>query len=67
MAPRRLLTVPEAAEALAVSTRFVYDEIRTGRLRAVKAGNASRATWRIPVEALDEWIASRDDNQAVAS
>lgn len=54
-----LLKVPDAAEALSMSTRFVYREIRSGRLRAVKVGTV----WRVPVDALDEYVQSLDSNE----
>lgn len=36
--PERLLSIPEAAEALGIGRTLVYDLIASGRLRTVKVG-----------------------------
>ncbi|GAA4387510.1 helix-turn-helix domain-containing protein [Tsukamurella soli] len=41
-APRRLLTVEQAADQLAVSRSHVYAMLKDGRLRGVKLGRARR-------------------------
>ena len=58
--PDRLLRVEEAAERLAYSTTVVYRLIRAGRLRAVRLGPGS--PWRVPDDAIGEFIDSLDDN-----
>jgi excisionase family DNA binding protein len=40
----KLLRVPDAAEALAISTRTVWRLIATGELTAIKIGRAVRIT-----------------------
>jgi excisionase family DNA binding protein len=60
----RLLKPTEAAERLAYSKATVYEFIRAGRLRAVRTGPG--ADWRIPEDALDEFVASLDSNQAAS-
>ena len=47
-----LLTVPQAAEALALSEYEVRRLLRLGDLRGVKHGR----TWRVPATALTTWI-----------
>lgn len=63
---RVLLSVEEAAAALSMSVRKLYDEIHAGRLRAVKTSlnPDSRPHWKVPVAAVEEFVASLDDNQA---
>lgn len=51
----RLLTVPDAAEALSVSENTVWNMIRTGELPSVKVRRARR----IESEAIDRYIADR--------
>lgn len=59
-----LLTVKQAAVELSLSRDSVYGEIRSGRLRAVRVGKGSGSEWRVPVEALPEFISSLVDNQS---
>ena len=51
-----LYDVDEAAEALRLSRSLLYELIRSGRLRTVKAGRRRL----VPVAALDEYVASLD-------
>lgn len=51
--PRRLISLTEAADALAVSTKTVRRYIAAGELDAVRLG---RRTIRIKVESLDRLI-----------
>ena len=60
----RLLKPAEAAERLAYSKASVYEFIRSGRLRAVRAGEGG--DWRVPENALVEFIDSLESNQAVS-
>ena len=52
--PSPLLSVEEVAEYLRLSPRWVYEEVRTGRLRAVRIARS----WRIKVSDLDEFVES---------
>lgn len=56
----RLLRVAEAAERLAYSRTVVQELIRSGRLRAVRI--SQHADWRVPDDAIAEFIASLPDN-----
>ncbi|MDR2374661.1 MAG: helix-turn-helix domain-containing protein [Bifidobacteriaceae bacterium] len=47
------LTVSEVSETLRVSDMTIYRLIASGDLRALKVGRS----YRIPAEALDEWLA----------
>lgn len=49
-----LLNVDEAAEALRLSRSLLYELIRSGQLRTVKAGRRRL----VPVSALAEYVAS---------
>ena len=51
-----LYDVDEAAEALRLSRSLLYELIRSGRLRTVKAGRRRL----VPVAALAEYVASLD-------
>ena len=51
-----LYDVDEAAEALRLSRSLLYELVRSGRLRTVKAGRRRL----VPVAALDEYVASLD-------
>jgi len=51
-----LYRVEEAADALRLSRSVIYELIRSGQLRTVKAGRSRR----VPVEALAEYVASLD-------
>lgn len=55
----QLLRVPEAAERLAVHPKTVWREIRAGHLRAIKV----RSEWRVPADAIDEYIEQAESNQ----
>lgn len=57
----RLYRIPEAAERLGFSVATTYRWIRAGRLRAVRMGPGS--PWRIPDDAIAEFIESLEDNQ----
>lgn len=50
----RLLSVPEAAAYLGVSERWLYDQVRDGRLAAMYMARA----WRIRPEVLDRFADS---------
>jgi excisionase family DNA binding protein len=52
-APRRLISLAEAADALAVSTKTVRRYIAAGELDAVRLG---RRTIRVRVDSLDRLI-----------
>ena len=52
-AARRLVSLPEAAEILAVSVKTVRRYIAAGDLDAVRLG---RRTTRVPVDSLDQLI-----------
>lgn len=56
---RILLTIPEAAEALGVGRSVVYELLLEGGLPSVKIGRSRR----VPVAALQEFVASRLDEQ----
>jgi excisionase family DNA binding protein len=56
----RLLTVPQAAEALGHSRRTVERWIAAGQLRAVRVG--PRHPWRVPTEAVEEFIRGLETN-----
>lgn len=53
---RRLVSIGDAAEALAVSTRTVRRYIAAGQLEAVRLG---RKTLRIKAESVDRFIDAR--------
>ncbi len=55
----KLLTIPQAAEQLEMSTRYVYERIAAGDLPTVQLGTAGRSIKRIPAAALAEFIAAR--------
>ena len=54
--PAMLYGVDEAANALRLSRSVLYEVIRSGRLRTVKAGRRRL----VPVAALDEYVDSLD-------
>jgi excisionase family DNA binding protein len=56
----KLLTVGEAAKLLRLHPHTIYRRINRGELRAVRAGEDGPL--RIPVDALEEWLA---DNPVV--
>ncbi|PZN07746.1 MAG: hypothetical protein DIU76_04010 [Bacillota bacterium] len=53
----RLLTPEEVADILRVTRRTVYEWLRTGRLRGLKAG----PFWRIRPEDLDRFLAGEQN------
>jgi len=55
--PARVLSLDELAAALAVHRNTATAMIHDGAIRAVKAGR----TWKVPVEALSEFLAGRDN------
>ncbi|HUZ53497.1 MAG TPA: helix-turn-helix domain-containing protein [Streptosporangiaceae bacterium] len=50
---KALYRVPEAMRLLSLSRSMIYQQIRLGRLRSVKEGNARL----IPVEAIADYVA----------
>ena len=57
--PRLLLTVPEAAETLAISRSKLYELIAAGLVRSVRIDGSRR----VPVEALESYVAALLDRQ----
>jgi excisionase family DNA binding protein len=57
--PRLLLTVPEAAEALAISRSKLYELIAGGLIRSVRIDGSRR----VPVEALQTYVAHLLDQE----
>ena len=55
----RMLRVKEVAEKLQVTCEHVAGLIESGLLQAVDIGNGRRRHWRIPVTALDDFLAKR--------
>jgi excisionase family DNA binding protein len=60
--PRLLLTVPEAAEALAISRSKLYELIAAGLVRSVRIDGSRR----VPVDALESYVAALLDRQEAA-
>jgi excisionase family DNA binding protein len=58
---RLLLTVPEAAEALAISRSKLYELIAGGLVRSVRIDGSRR----VPVEALETYVATLLDQEEV--
>lgn len=58
---RLLLTVPEAAEALAISRSKLYELISAGLVRSVRIDGSRR----VPVEALETYVATLLDQEEV--
>ena len=58
--PAVLYSVDEAASALRLSKSVLYELIRSGRLRTVKAGRRRL----VPVAALAEYVASLEEGAA---
>ena len=58
---RLLLTVPEAAEALAISRSKLYELIAAGLIRSVRIDGSRR----VPVEALRSYIAQLLDREEI--
>ncbi|MDR3360178.1 MAG: helix-turn-helix domain-containing protein [Bifidobacteriaceae bacterium] len=61
-AKRAFLTVSEVAETLRVSDMTIYRLISSGEIRAIKVGRS----YRIPAEALDEWLSDIAPRQSGA-
>jgi excisionase family DNA binding protein len=61
-AKRAFLTVSEVAETLRVSDMTIYRLISSGEIMAIKVGRS----YRIPAEALDEWLADIAPRQSDA-
>jgi excisionase family DNA binding protein len=70
--PRPLLTIPEAAERLNLSTTTVRRRIWEGEIPAVRLGLGSRAPVRVDPDELDAYVygappaASLDERDAAA-
>jgi excisionase family DNA binding protein len=60
--PRLLLTVPEAAEALAISRSKLYELLAVGLVRSVRIDGSRR----VPVEALETYVAALLDREEPA-
>jgi excisionase family DNA binding protein len=58
---RLLLTVPEAAEALAISRSKIYELLAAGLVRSVRIDGSRR----VPVEALETYVATLLDQEEV--
>jgi excisionase family DNA binding protein len=59
---RLLLTVPEAAEALAISRSKLYELFAAGLVRSVRIDGSRR----VPIEALETYIAHLLDEEEPA-
>lgn len=57
-----LLTVPEAAASLAISRSKLYELFAAGLIRSVRIDGSRR----VPVEALETYVASLLDKEAMA-
>jgi excisionase family DNA binding protein len=57
-----LLTVPEAAASLAISRSKLYELFAAGLIRSVRIDGSRR----VPVEALETYVASLLDQEATA-
>jgi excisionase family DNA binding protein len=57
---RLLLTVPEAAEALAISRSKLYELFATGLVQSVRIDGSRR----VPIEALEAYVAHLLDEEA---
>jgi len=55
-----LLTVEDAAQALALGRTKIYELLDAGKLRSIKIGRARR----IPVDALHEFVRTADIDTA---
>jgi excisionase family DNA binding protein len=53
--PRLLLTVPEAAEALAISRSKLYEPMASGAIASIRIEGSRR----IPLTALEEYVFKR--------
>ena len=59
---RLLLTVPEAAQALAISRSKLYELLAAGLVRSVRIDGSCR----VPIEALETYIAHLLDQEEAA-
>jgi excisionase family DNA binding protein len=50
--PKLLLTVPEAAQALAISRSKLYELLASGAVRSIRIDGSRR----IPLKALDDYV-----------
>ena len=60
--PRLLLTVPEAAEALAISRSKLYELIAAGLVRSIRIDGSRR----VPIKALETYVAELLDREEAA-
>ena len=60
--PRLLLTVPEAAEALAISRSKLYELFAAGLVRSVRIDGSRR----VPIEELETYITRLLDQEEAA-
>lgn len=58
-APKLLLTIREAGEALGVSEMSMYRLISSGGIQTCDIGTGKRSRTRVPVSALEAFIAAR--------
>lgn len=58
--PRKLLSVAECAIAMGISRAHLYSLVMRGEIPSIKIGRARR----IPVSALEEWIARQLEEAA---
>jgi excisionase family DNA binding protein len=58
---RLLLTVPEAAEALAIPRSKLYELLAAGLVRSVRIDGSRR----VPIEALEAYVAALLDQEEV--
>jgi len=54
-----VLRVAECANKLGVTAQHVLNLIEEGKLRAIDVGGGSRRFYRIPIEALDDFLKRR--------
>jgi excisionase family DNA binding protein len=55
-AVERLLTLPQVADRLSVSTASVRHWITTGELEGIRLGDSPLARYRVPEGAIDKFI-----------
>lgn len=61
--PKSVLYVSEVASILGYSSHFVYNLIHTGQLKAYK--NVGCKSWRISVEAIQDYLNSQKSLQTL--
>jgi excisionase family DNA binding protein len=49
---RKIMTVAELAESLASRPEYIYQMIRSGKLKAVRTGRR----WAISLSAIERWL-----------